>query len=386
MATPSSSSAAAAAPPPWIRAPAAALGSIRNKHKRAEAVAKARLLKARTKSERRKRERELEAGDADGGAARKAARPAPRTTEGARLQDDTLVQPGDDEVARDEDEDEFAAIWGGREAPKVMVTTQRYPSGKVFPLISELLRCVPRAFYYRRGRFELKRVCDFASAKGFTHLLVLTEHLKRPSGLIVVKLPLGPTLAFKLRSTVMAGDIKGHGASTDHAPEIILNNFSTRLGRRVGRALGSLFPHAPEFAGRQVVTFHNQRDFVFFRHHRYIFEGLPEDAAGGAEKEGGGGGGGGAGDGDSDAAPGPLSRLDEKKAAKRKAKADEARARQVRRATRSGGTVSVRMQELGPRFTLKLKYILAGTFDTRFGEYEYLRRFNPETQKLKFAL
>lgn len=31
----------------------------------------------------------------------------------------------------------------------------------------------------------------------------------------------------------------------------------------------SLFPQDPEFKGRRVVTFHNQRDFIFFRHHRY---------------------------------------------------------------------------------------------------------------------
>ena len=144
-------------------------------------------------------------------------------------------------------------------------------------LIAELLRCIPRAFYYKRGHFELKSICGFAAEKGFTHLLVLTERLKAPNGLLVVKLPLGPTAAFKLRSTVRAADIRGHGAATSHVPELILNNFSTRLGRRVGRVLGSLFPHTPDFAGRQVVTFHNQRDFVFFRHHRYVFE----DAEGG---------------------------------------------------------------------------------------------------------
>ena len=29
------------------------------------------------------------------------------------------------------------------------------------------------------------------------------------------------------------------------------------------------FPPMPEFQGRQVVTLHNQRDFLFFRRHRY---------------------------------------------------------------------------------------------------------------------
>lgn len=55
-------------------------------------------------------------------------------------------------------------------------------------------------------------------------------------------------------------------------PELILNNFDSKVGVRVGRLLASLFPQNPEFRGRRVVTFHNQRDFIFFRHHRYIFK------------------------------------------------------------------------------------------------------------------
>ena len=34
--------------------------------------------------------------------------------------------------------------------------------------------------------------------------------------------------------------------------------------------LAALFPYDPEFKGRRVVTFHNQRDFIFFRHHRSV--------------------------------------------------------------------------------------------------------------------
>ena len=62
---------------------------------------------------------------------------------------------------------------------------------------------------------------------------------------------------------------QGHGRATSHKPEVILNNFTTRLGHSVGRMFAALFPHHPEFRGRRVVTFHNQRDFIFVRHHRY---------------------------------------------------------------------------------------------------------------------
>jgi ribosome production factor 1 len=57
----------------------------------------------------------------------------------------------------------------------------------------------------------------------------------------------------------------------DSAAELILNNFTTLLGNSVGRVFGSLFPPQPQFRGRQVVTLHNQRDFLFFRRHRYAF-------------------------------------------------------------------------------------------------------------------
>ena len=85
-------------------------------------------------------------------------------------------------------------------------------------------------------------------------------------------LPEGPTCLYRLTSLVLSKKIRNHGRATSHYPELILNNFSTRMGHRVGRMFASVFPQKPEFQGRRVVTFHNQRDFIFFRHHRYIFE------------------------------------------------------------------------------------------------------------------
>ena len=116
--------------------------------------------------------------------------------------------------------------------------------------------------------------------------------------------------------------IRGHGRATNHRPELILNNFSTRLGHRLGRMLACLVPYDPQFKGRQAVTLHNQRDFVFLRHHRYVFE-----------------------------------------------------------QRRQGGDVGARLQELGPRFTLKLMSVQKGTFDSEHGEYEYVR--NGETDGTK---
>ena len=73
---------------------------------------------------------------------------------------------------------------------------------------------------------------------------------------------------FKISNVIPSTDVPNNGAATSHVPELVLNGFSTRLGHRSGRFLGSLFPHNAQFQGRQVATFHNQRDFIFVRHHR----------------------------------------------------------------------------------------------------------------------
>ena len=131
----------------------------------------------------------------------------------------------------------------------------------------------------------------------------------------MIHLPEGPTAHFKLSSIQLSKQIHNHGRMTSHTPEIILNNFQTRLGHTVGRFFASLFPQVPEFTGRQVATFHNQRDFIFFRRHRYIFK-------------------------------------DGKRC---------------------------NLQEIGPRFTLKLRWLQKGTFDTKHGDYEFL--WKPDMQK-----
>ena len=134
---------------------------------------------------------------------------------------------------------------------------------------------------------------------------------------MITLLPEGPTMNFKLSNVKLSDEIKhangfkgGHGEFTRHKPEIILNNFNTRLGLQIGRSFAALFPHDPQYLGRHCCTFHNQRDFVFFRHHRYIFRN--------AEKVG--------------------------------------------------------IQELGPRFTLKLRSLQKGVFNSKFGEYEWVQK------------
>lgn len=115
----------------------------------------------------------------------------------------------------------------------------------------------------------------------------LVTHKSLLDAITLVHLPNGPTAYFKLTSieltkqiyvclpfastvgTRLTTIVQGHARATPHHPELVLNGFVTRLGHACGRMFQTAFPQLPEFQGRQVVTLHNQRDFIFFRRHRY---------------------------------------------------------------------------------------------------------------------
>ena len=102
--------------------------------------------------------------------------------------------------------------------------------------------------------------------------------IRKKDAMMLMHLPYGPTAYFKLTSVQLSKSISGHARSTPHFPELVLNNFVTRLGHTVGRMFQALFPPVPEFEGRQVATFHVQRDFIFFRRHRYAFKSTEKTA------------------------------------------------------------------------------------------------------------
>ncbi|XP_066453953.1 ribosome production factor 1 [Eleutherodactylus coqui] len=300
--------------------PAFSVSEIKNKQRRHFMFMKLKMEKRKEKlALKKKRKKEREAlGD------KAPPKAVPKTIENQRVYDETTVDPADEEVAYDAATDEFAPYFNRQTTPKILITTSDRPRGRSVRFTEQLSSIIPNSHvYYRRG-LALKKIIPQCVARDFTDLIVINEDRKVPNGLVLSHLPDGPTAHFKMSNTRLRKEIKRKGKEpTEHKPEVILNNFTTRLGHSIGRMFASLYPHDPHFIGRQVATFHNQRDYIFFRYHRYIFK-------------------------------------NEKK---------------------------VGIQELGPRFTLKLRSLQKGTFDSKYGEYEWIhKRHQMDTNRRKFHL
>merc|ERR1711997_1004879 len=116
---------------------------------------------------------------------------------------------------------------------------------------------------------SVKKMVKDSIQNGYTDIVVINEDNRSPNGLLISHLPDGPTAHFKLSNIKITKDIRRSWREiTAHRPEVILNNFTTRLGLGVARMMAALFHYQPQFTGKRVVTFHNQRDYIFFRHHR----------------------------------------------------------------------------------------------------------------------
>ncbi|KAF8865773.1 Brix-domain-containing protein [Acephala macrosclerotiorum] len=130
---------------------------------------------------------------------------------------------------------------------------------------------IPRSSHRYGHKFSLREISKFAANREYTSVVLLKEDSKKPTGLTIVHLPDGPTCHFSIANWVEGKKLPGHGNPTNHYPELILNNFRTPLGLLTARLFLTLFPPQPELQGRQVVTLHNQRDYIFVRRHRYVF-------------------------------------------------------------------------------------------------------------------
>jgi ribosome production factor 1 len=319
--------------------------TIKNKEKRSQVHSK---LKHQKKLDKRKRVKARDAAEKEALELGQEPPPrqAPRTIENTRELDETVCRPDDVELFAGNDADEFSSILKRERTPKILITTCRFYSTRGPAFVKELISVIPNAHYYKRGTYDLKKIVEYANNQEFTSIIVIHTSRREPDALLIIGVPDGPTAHFKLSNLVLRKDIKNHGNPTSHDPELVLNNFTTRLGHRVGRLIMSLFPQDPNFRGRRVATFHNQRDFIFFRHHRYIFDSKEDKQSGSTDKK----------------------TKDENGEKKPKEK------------------VIARLQECGPRFTLKLVTLQHGTFDTKGGEFEWVHKPEMDTSRRRFFL
>jgi len=240
--------------------------------------------------------------------------------------------------------EKFPTLFKPAGVPKVLVTTSI--NSTLHEQAGLLTALFPNSVYIRRSahryghKYSVREISKFASNRGYTAVIILNEDQKKPNGLDVVHLPSGPMFHFSISNWVDGKRLPGHGNATGHYPELILNNFKTPLGLLTAHLFRTLFPLKPELSGRQVVTLHNQRDYIFFRQHRYVFR--------------------------------------DKRTTERSVTSADGKV------VKGVEDIKAGLQELGPRFTLKLRRVDKGIQKTSGQEWKW--KAGDEKVRTRFAL
>nr|CAG8545240.1 2025_t:CDS:2 [Entrophospora candida] len=71
----------------------------------------------------------------------------------------------------------------------------------------------------------------------------------------LIHLPNGPTAYFRLTNVKLSHEIYGHGRSSNHKPELILNNFNTRLVHTISRWFQAYFIMCHNFKEDRLLHF-----------------------------------------------------------------------------------------------------------------------------------
>ena len=266
---------------------------------------------------------EDEEGEQDEENKKKYKPETPKTIDNMREKDETMIDENDKEIKEALENDEYKNYFNNEYTPQILLTTSIAHTAGIFRFIKELKNFIPNSYFYYRKKFDLGTIMSEAIKKEFTDIIIVTERLRKPYKLLLIHLPNGPTMEFKLFNVVYPDEIPGHGVSVGYNPELMFRNFKTTVGYRVQRALNALFPRDEELKGRELITFQNQRDYIFFRYYRYIF---------------------------------------------------------------TDDFQSANLQELGPRFAMRLLYIQKGLFDPEKGDYEWLYKDKMGVRRRKFYL
>jgi len=170
--------------------------------------------------------------------------------------------------ARDVLDDEYAKA--AEREPRVLLTTSRDPSSRLQQFAKELKLLFPTSQRINRGSQILPDLMELCRNGDFTDLVMVHEHRGEPDGLVISHLPFGPTCYFGISNTVMRHDIKDQdiGHVSEVFPHLILENFTSPLGKRTATVLKHLFPE-PKAKSKRVVTFANDADYISLRHHVY---------------------------------------------------------------------------------------------------------------------
>jgi ribosome production factor 1 len=159
---------------------------------------------------------------------------------------------------------------------KTAITTSVVFEKKNLIFIKSLLKITPLSRYFKRKNYKIRQLITYCKIKEYRNLLVLVKK-KKSIFLWQIDIKSNFVISYRLDSFTITGNLYKLDKNTNTNSELILKNFRGKKGIFLSRMIKILFFQIPNFRSRQVLSFFHENDYIFVRFHRYIFSSSGKD-------------------------------------------------------------------------------------------------------------
>nr|UXY86756.1 ribosome production factor 1 [Cryptomonas paramecium] len=156
------------------------------------------------------------------------------------------------------------------------ITTSIKPSTKTLQLAYEFLNVVPNSCFFKRKQLSIARVLSFFIKKKVNTILIFIEKKKNFFQIWQINILRKTIIKFKIEQAVLKKKLKLIKSSVCR-PELIFYNFEKKIGKICSLFFCDLFENCPDFKKRQVIFFCLSKNRILFRHYRYLFSSSGKD-------------------------------------------------------------------------------------------------------------
>jgi U3 small nucleolar ribonucleoprotein protein IMP4 len=157
----------------------------------------------------------------------------------------------------------------GVKDPSILITSSRKPSSRLQQFVKELKILIPNSIRVNRGNYVISELVEVGNKYSFSDLVIIHEHRGNPNGMIISHLPSGPTAYFGLSNVVLRHDLK---TSLDTMPEEYPHLIFHNFQSSIGDRVSDILKYifpVPKLDSKRVVSFVNKDDYIIFRHHTH---------------------------------------------------------------------------------------------------------------------
>lgn len=154
--------------------------------------------------------------------------------------------------------------------PKILITTSRDPSSRLLQFAKELKLIVPNSQRMNRGSHVVSDLSRTCKQNDITDLIIIHENRGKPDGLIISHFPHGPTAFFSLSNVVLRHDVEE--ISKTKISEAYPHLIFSGFSSKVGNRTVKILKHlfpVPKPESKRVISYINKDDFISFRHHSF---------------------------------------------------------------------------------------------------------------------